>query len=101
MCVDMIMFPFGSMILIGCVTDHMFTAADSSTIKCLVAPEYEKAHVTALSNLIVLKMVFAIESSCRLLAWTMRCLDVARVVACRGSCEIWSLLALVPRASLL
>ena len=76
------------MILIGCVTDHMFTAADSSTIKCLVAPEYEKAHVTALSNLIVLKMVFAIVSSCRLLVLMMCCHAAESMVVCYGCCRI-------------
>ena len=61
--VDMIVFLFGSMTLIGCVASLMFTAADPSTRKCPVAPaSEEKAHWTAFSNLSVLKMVFAIES---------------------------------------
>ena len=59
-CVDKITFPFGRSILIGCRAGF--------TRKYPVAPQSEKAHSTAFSNLIVLEMVFNIDSSCRLLA---------------------------------
>ena len=100
-CVDMISFPFGRIIFIGCVASCMFTAADLSMRKCPVTLESEKAHSTAFFNLIVLKMVFAVGSLYRMLARKMCCHDVARVVTCRGSCEMLSLFALVPCASLL
>ena len=101
-CIDMIIFPFGStMILIGCVAGRMFTATDPSTRKCPVAPESEQAQLTAFFKLIVLKMVFTIGSSCRLLAWIICCHAAEQVVVCCSCCRTWAALILVPRAPLL
>ena len=101
MCVEMIIFLFGSMILIGYVVSRIFTAMDPLRRRCPVVQESEKAHSIAFFKLSVLKMVFAIGSSCRLLACTMCCHNVVHVVACRGRGEIWSSFAMVPRVPLL
>ena len=67
-CVDMITVLYSRTSLIGCRAGCMITAANTFVRGYHVAPESEKAYPTAFSNLVVLKMVFAIGSYCRLLA---------------------------------
>ena len=72
------------MILIRCVASCMFTAVNPLTRKCPVALESEKTHLTAFSNLIVLKMVVAIDRLFRLFAWTICCHAAECVVVCHS-----------------
>ena len=47
-CVDLMDFPSGSVIVIGLAAGRMFTAGAPATRKFPVAPESESAHLTAL-----------------------------------------------------
>ena len=48
MCVDLMLFPFGSVMVIGLVAGLTFTAGEPLIKKWPVAPESESAHLTAL-----------------------------------------------------
>ena len=47
-CVDLMNFPFGSVMVIGLAAGQMFTAGAPVTRKLPVAPESESAYLTAL-----------------------------------------------------
>ena len=47
-CVDLMLLPFGSVMVIGLVAGLMFTASEPLIKKWPVAPEYDSAHFTAL-----------------------------------------------------
>ena len=47
-CVDLMLFPFGSVMVIGLVAGLMFTAGEPLIKKWPIAPESDSAHFTAL-----------------------------------------------------
>ena len=55
-CVDLMDFPFGSVMVIGLAAGRMFTVGAPATRKCSVAPESESAHLTALVTLRINKL---------------------------------------------
>ena len=82
MCVDLMLFPFGSVMVIGLVAGLMFTAGEPLIKKWPVAPESDRAHFTALVSRSWLNIVFACGSSRKLLAWMMCCHACCLVGAC-------------------
>ena len=67
-CVDLMLLPFGSVMVIGLVAGLMFTADEPLIKKWPVAPESDSAHFTALVSRSWLNIVFACGSSRKLLA---------------------------------
>ena len=82
MCVDLMLLPFGSVMVIGLVAGLMFTAGEPLIKKWPVAPESESAHFTALVSRSWLNIVFACGSSRKLLAWMICCHACCLVGVC-------------------
>ena len=81
-CVDLMIFPFGSVMAIGLVAGLMFTAGAPAIRKWLVAPESEIAHLTVLVSRSRSKIVFACGSPRNFLVWMICSHACCLVSAC-------------------